>query len=140
MLNLLISLLCLLPGQSTNDEVVAILKQKMEASTLCWNKGDLECFMDTYWKSDSLMFIGGQRITYGWENTLESYKVGYPTAKERGKLRFTYKAITRLSDEVYFMVGQYHLEREAGNDTGHFSLVWKWIDNDWVIIADHSSH
>ncbi|RYY67829.1 MAG: DUF4440 domain-containing protein, partial [Chitinophagaceae bacterium] len=35
-----------------------------------WNNGDLVSFMDTYWKSDSLMFIGKSGVTYGWQNTL----------------------------------------------------------------------
>ena len=139
MLTLLLSIILSIPFQP-QQSVEEILKDKMTKSTKCWNEGDLECFMQTYWKSDSLKFIGGNGITYGWENTLQKYKVGYPTEKERGTLNFTFLSVEPISKEVYFMVGKYHLELETGDDTGHFSLVWKFIDGNWVIIADHSSN
>lgn len=139
MLQLFIYIFLLVPHQEPVT-VEQLLKQKMDASTECWNQGNMECFMDTYWKSDSLLFIGGTRLTYGWENTLQNYKVGYPTSKERGTLSFTYKKIIKISSDAYFMVGAYHLKREAGDDNGHFSLLWRHIDNNWVIVADHSSN
>ncbi|MCF6359784.1 MAG: nuclear transport factor 2 family protein [Cyclobacteriaceae bacterium] len=139
MLTLLLSIILSIPFQP-QQSVEEILKDKMTKSTECWNEGDLECFMQTYWKSDSLKFIGGNGVTYGWENTLQKYKVGYPTEKERGLLSFTFLSVEPISKEVYFMVGKYHLELETSDGTGHFSLVWKFIDGDWVIIADHSSN
>ena len=39
-----------------------------------WSAGDLELFMQGYWKSDSLMFVGSNGITYGWDKTLANYK------------------------------------------------------------------
>ena len=39
-----------------------------------WNEGNIEKFMSSYWKSDSLMFIGKNGIQYGWKKTLDSYK------------------------------------------------------------------
>jgi len=138
MLNFLLSIVFVASFQAQSS-VEELLKSKMIKSTECWNEGDLECFMQTYWKSDSLKFIGGNGVTYGWENTLQRYKVGYPTSKERGTLSFTFLSVEPISTEVYFMVGKYHLKREAGDDTGHFSLLWKVIEGDWVIVADHSS-
>ena len=42
-------------AQSGNDRAIRrLLQQQTEA----WNRGDLEGFMQTYWKSDSLMFVG----------------------------------------------------------------------------------
>jgi len=139
MLNFLLSIV-LVASIQTQPSVEEILKYKLIKSTECWNSGDLECFMQTYWKSDSLKFIGGNGVTHGWENTLQRYKVGYPTEKERGTLSFTFLSVEPISKEAYFMVGKYHLKREVGDDTGHFSLVWKFIEDDWVIIADHSSN
>jgi hypothetical protein len=51
------------------DEIT--IKNSLETHKwLAWNRGDLsKRFMDTYWKSDSLMFIGKSGVTYGWQNT-----------------------------------------------------------------------
>jgi len=34
------------------------IRNVMDQQVNCWNKGDIDCFMKSYWQSDSLMFIG----------------------------------------------------------------------------------
>ena len=36
------------------DEVAVVMAAQMDA----WNQGDLEGFMEGYWRSDSLLFVG----------------------------------------------------------------------------------
>jgi hypothetical protein len=44
-----------------------------------------------------------------------------------------------LSDKNYFVVGKWHLQRSIGDIGGHFTLLWRKIKGQWVIVADHSS-
>jgi len=111
------------------------MNDQMEA----WNKADINRFMQAYWKSDSLMFIGKEGVTYGWEKTRESYIKGYPDTASMGKLNFTIKHVKRLSVLYYHVVGKWHLTRTDGNLSGHFTLLFKKINNKWVIVSDHSS-
>jgi len=104
-----------------------------------WNRGDIAGFMQTYWKSDSLMFIGKSGITYGWQKTLDNYKKRYPDTAAMGKLRFDLIEFKQLSSTVYFVVGKWFLTRSIGNVNGAFTLLLRKINNRWVIIADHSS-
>ena len=67
--------------------------------------------MQDYWQHDSLMYIGKNGITYGWENTLENYKKGYPTKAHTGRLRFKIKDISKIEEEAYFVMGEYYLSR-----------------------------
>lgn len=120
-----------------SDETVIMGKLQRQAD--CWNNGDVECFMKDYWQSDSLMYIGKNGVTYGWRQTLERYKVNYPDAEAMGKLHFEVISLRRLAPDCFFMVGKWNLNRSIGNIGGHFSLIWKRIDGNWVIIADHSS-
>ena len=39
----------------------------LDFQTQEWNKGNIPAFMETYWKNDSLMFIGKSGVTYGWQ-------------------------------------------------------------------------
>ena len=56
-----------------------------------------------------------------------------------GTLEFTVRDLKRVTSDVYFMVGNYHLERDSlENADGIFTLVWKREGNNWVIVADHS--
>jgi len=117
----------------------SIIKQKLWNQADCWNSGDIDCFMKDYWKSDQLLFIGKTGVTYGWQNTLENYRKRYPGKKEMGKLKFDILELMKIDEEHYFMVGKWHLTREIGDLSGHFSLLWQNIDGNWLIVADHSS-
>ena len=104
-----------------------------------WNNFNIESFMEGYWKSDSLKFIGKNGITYGWDSTLENYKKIYPSKEAMGKLTFTIISLDLISDTSAFMIGKYHLKRKNDEPSGHFTLLWLKIDGKWLIVADHSS-
>jgi len=111
----------------------------MDAQTSAWNKGDINGFMKTYWQSDSLLFIGKNGITYGWQATLDRYKKTYPDVTAMGKLDFKLLEFKPLAEGIYFLVGKWHLQRTIGDLQGHFSLVLRKINGEWKIVADHSS-
>lgn len=123
-------------GQSMDE---TIIRNAMNEQLAAWNAGDINRFMDTYWKSDSLMFIGKSGVTYGWENTKNNYHKGYPDTTAMGKLDFQLIQVKRLSVLYFSVVGKWHLDRTIGNLEGHFTLLFKKIKNKWVIISDHSS-
>jgi ketosteroid isomerase-like protein len=104
-----------------------------------WNKGDINGFMQTYWKSDSLMFIGKNGIKWGWQTTLENYKKGYPDTAAMGKLSFDIIQVKKLSGEYYYVVGKWMLKRTIGDLSGHYDLLLRKIKGQWKIVADHSS-
>ncbi len=121
----------------SKDEVS--ITNAMVEQQKAWNSGDLDHFMQTYWRSDSLMFIGKNGPTYGWQNTLNNYKKGYPDTAAMGKLNFDIISIKRLSGLYYSVVGKWYLKRSIGNIGGAFTLLFKKINMRWVIIQDHSS-
>lgn len=107
----------------------------------CWSAGDLTCYMQGYWKSDSLLFVGSRGLTYGWQQTLDNYKRSYPDVSAMGKLHFELKELRPLSPETMLVVGKWHLQREAakGDLEGHFSVIFRRFPGGWKIIADQSS-
>ena len=123
---------------SQNREEKSI-RNLLAQQTAAWNKGDLTQFMHGYWQSDSLMFIGNSGITYGWQNTLNNYKKNYSDTALMGKLKFDLLEFKKLSEQNYFVIGTWQLTRSLGNLKGLFSLLFRKIKNNWVIIADHSS-
>ncbi len=124
---------------SAQSKVEQTIRSLLEEQRLAWNAGNLEIFMGTYWQNDSLMFIGKTGITYGWQNTLNNYKKGYPDTAAMGKLKFDILEVKRLSVMYFFVVGKWHLTRSIGDVGGHFTLLFKKVKNKWVIVADHSS-
>ena len=122
-------------GPRAENAIRAIMARQEAA----WNRGDLEAFMEGYWRSDSLRFIGSRGLTYGWQQTLDNYRKGYPDRAAMGTLTFTLLSVEPLSRKSAFVVGKWHLKRSAGDLSGHFTLFWKKIKGEWVIVADHSS-
>lgn len=117
----------------------ASIRKLLQAQTEAWNKGDIEGFMQTYWKSDSLLFIGKSGVNRGWKATLANYKKGYPDTTAMGKLFFDLIEIKKLSPEYFYVVGKWMLKRSIGDLSGHYDLLLRKIKGKWVIVADHSS-
>ena len=116
----------------------SIVKDLMSQQETAWNNADINGFMKHYWNSDSLKFIGSKGITYGWQKTLDNYIKGYPNKEAMGILTFTILEATQLSETSIYVIGKWELKKEkpAG---GHFTLLWKKINSQWVIVADHTS-
>ena len=123
-------------AQSADEQqILGILERQTQA----WNRGDLQGFMRGYWEDDSLMYIGKGGVTYGFAKTLQSYIRNYGDTARMGRLQFDILHLKKLSEDHYFVVGKWSLRRSAGDVGGHYTLLWKKIKGQWVIIADHSS-
>ena len=120
---------------SSKKEITNMMLQQAED----WSNGDIEGFMEGYIKSDDLKFVGSKGITYGWKQTLENYKKGYPSKEHMGILTFNLLEFDQLSKDVFLVIGEFHLKRTVGDADGMFSIILKRIDGKWKIIADHSS-
>lgn len=121
--------------KADQQRVENILQQQSQS----WNRGDLNGFMQTYWQNDSLCFVGKDGLTYGWKAALQRYQRSYPDAKAMGKLTFQLQQIKFLSPAYCFVIGHWHLTRDAGNLEGEFTLLLRKINGHWKIIVDHSS-
>jgi ketosteroid isomerase-like protein len=138
-MKLLFLMLCIssLAFSQTGEE--KSIRQLLKTQTESWNRGDIEGFMQTYWKSDSLMFIGKSGVHFGWQETLNNYKKGYPDTTAMGKLSFDIITVKKLSAEYYYVVGKWILKRTIGDLSGYYDLLLRKIKGRWYIVSDHSS-
>lgn len=104
-----------------------------------WNKGDIPGFMHGYWENDSLVFIGKNGPTYGYNNTLRNYQKNYPNKDYMGVLNFDILSVQSIEKDHYFVIGKFMLQRKVGDASGHFTLIFKRIHGIWKIVSDHSS-
>jgi hypothetical protein len=122
-------------SKTEKQKILSVLDKQVEA----WNEGNLEKFMETYWKSEKLVFVGSRGPTYGWQAALDNYKKGYPDKAAMGKLEFKILEVSKIDTNTVFVIGRFELTREIGDLAGHFSLVIQKINGKWLIISDHSS-
>lgn len=138
----LLSLVFLVPtawSQSLSAKDKSAILTALKDQETCWNEGDIDCFMEGYWKSDSLTFTGSSGIVYGWQSTMERYKRRYPGPAEMGKLTFSVLRMAKIDKKTVTLIGKFHLAREIGDLEGYFTLIWKKINGKWLIISDHTS-
>lgn len=121
--------------EKEKQAIIGVLKQQEHD----WNTGNIESFMQSYWKSKDLRFVGGSGVSNGWQATLERYQRTYPDQIAMGKLRFEVLSINSITQDVYLLIGKFFLTREIGDLEGIFSLVWKKENDQWVIAADHTT-
>ena len=132
-------LIFLVSCKSTNhcNEIYNLMKQQEDA----WNNGNLENFMNVYWKNDSLVFIGKSGINYGWDKTFSNYKNTYKTKEQMGTLEFKNLICNTINDSTHIVTGKWSLKRNdsIGNINGFYSLIWVKKQTGWKITYDHTS-
>lgn len=131
-------ILCACKTNTSTEQYKSDIEKIMNLQVEAWNNYDLEGFMQPYWQSDSMRFMGKRGLNYGWQTTLDNYKKGYPDPSAMGTLEFDILSIEKIENEHALVIGKWTIYR---NDTisGHYSLIWKKIDGEWKIIVDHSS-
>ncbi len=114
--------------------------ETLKRQTTDWNAGRVDRFMNGYWKSDSLTFVGKAGVTYGYMETLANYRKRYPDRASMGTLKFDILQLDFPARNMAYVIGGWHLTRpKIGDAAGHFSLLWRKINNRWIIVSDHSS-
>jgi ketosteroid isomerase-like protein len=118
-----------------------IINTLMGNQITSWNNGDIDAYMEFYWKSDSLQFIGSKGLTYGWDTTLFNYKKTYSSKEKMGELDFSNLNCKDLKNNSFLINGKWHLKRneELKDLEGFYTLIWRKIDGQWKIVYDHSS-
>lgn len=113
----------------------------LEAQVAAWNRGDLEGYMDGYWRSPDLVFQSGETVVKGWQATLERYKKRYQSeGREMGRLSFGELEVSALAPDAAFVRGAWQLEMKDGTRPhGLFTLLLRRKDGAWRIVHDHTS-
>ena len=115
------------------------IRELLEKLRLDWNKGDITVYMQGYWKSDSLLFVGRSGPDYGWQKTLEGLQKRYPDKAAMGYLTFDIKKIKMIDKKHAYVLGAMNFKIEKDDPKGYFTLIVKKFRDGWKVIVDHSS-
>jgi ketosteroid isomerase-like protein len=129
--------MCVIPEDQDPGGVRRLLDEQVTA----WNCGDLEGFMKGYWKSDSLTFYSGGKVSHGWQATLDGYRKRYQSeGREMGTLVFDLHDVTLPARGQALVRGGWSLKLKDGEPRGLFTLWLRWFpDAGWRVVHDHSS-
>lgn len=122
--------------QPSADEVAILANFKQQEA--CWNKADIDCYMQAYYPSNDIKTISRAGVTYGYENIRRQYKQ-YWNAENMGQLHFDQLRLQSMTAGFYLVTGRFNLERGETVSRGHFSAVFQKIEGKWYMVSDHSS-
>ena len=122
-----------------NSKDKKAISEMMKVQEIYWNNGDIESFMEGYWNNAELVFVGKNGPTYGYHNTTEKYKKGYPDKESMGQLHFDILHTQQWDENTIQLIGKFTLTRENDQPTGFFTLLFRKIDSVWKIVSDHTS-
>jgi ketosteroid isomerase-like protein len=123
----------------TDEKAAAGIRKVMEDQAAAWNRGDIEGFMQGYWKSEKLNFVSGTNVARGWQAALDRYNKSYDSKAKMGTLTFSELEITVLSKDSAVVLGSWALQREKDTPGGKFTLIFRKFKDGWKIIHDHTS-
>jgi beta-aspartyl-peptidase (threonine type) len=127
--------------EQVRDDAEEGIKHMLVSQIEAWNRGQLEGFMQGYWRSPDLTFFSSGTVTKGWEPTLLRYRQRYKSqGKEMGQLEFQDLNIDLLSRRAAVVTGKWHLTMSDGKQPhGLFTLIVKKMPGGWKIVHDHTS-
>ena len=108
----------------------------MDAQEDAWNEGDINEFMSHY--HPQVCFLGKTDQTCGREEVTANYLRSYPDRDAMGKLEFDNWEIHVFDARNAWVSGTWTLFRENDNLHGRYSLLWRFEDEGWLILRDHS--
>ena len=125
------------PSTNSCFDIYNLMQQQEDS----WNSGNIDDFMNIYWRNDSLVFIGKSGINYGWDKTSTNYKNSYKTKEQMGTLKFKNLICNSINDSTHIITGKWSLKRNdsIGNLNGFYSLLWIKKQTGWKITYDHTS-
>src|SRR5438445_7923039 len=133
-----------------NQDAISEIQNILHAQQDAWNRGQIEEFMNGYWRSDQTVFVSGDEVTRGWQKVLDRYKKKYSDRSKMGTLTFSALEITPLSNDSAVVLGSWKLDRAndtpsqnaspartsgaAGEPHGRFTLVFRRFPEGWRIV------
>ncbi len=135
---LVLSLPVVIIAQS-GSKAEKLIMENFNQQVQCWNKADIDCYCQGYYKSEDTRIVSTRGIISGYDAIVASYKKNWP--KDRmGKLQFDQVKMDKLSGKVYLVHGRFNLEYEQAKPlSGYFTVIMKKIKGQWLMFADHSS-
>ena len=115
-----------------------IVRATVRAQAAAWNEGDLDAFMDIYWKNDALKFVSGGDVTRGWSATMKRYRDRYQGAAGMGRIDLDKLEAQLVTEDVAVVTGRVRHAVGENASASVFSLVMRRDEGVWRIVHDHT--
>lgn len=125
---------------NSTSETVAI-ERLLDEQSAAWSRGDLDGFMQAYWRDPRLYYASAGVCVRGWDALLDSYRQRYGQGAELGQAVFSQVEVELLDGDAAKVHGRFEVEADGTRTAaGSYTLVLRrFAGAGWRIVADQVS-
>lgn len=119
------------------DQAIRDLTLKLQAD---WNTGNMDGYLDAYWKSGEMSLMFGNQAVRGWQALADLFRSNWETEEAMGDFTTSDVVVSQISSDTVISSGAFtHIFPDETID-GSFTHVWKQLeDGQWQIAHEHTS-
>lgn len=119
------------------DETIRQLTDKLRTD---WNSGNMDAYLDAYWKSEQMSLMFGNQAVRGWQALADLFRGNWSTEPAMGDFSVSNVVVIPLSPDTVISSGAFTHVFPTETVEGSFSHVWKLqADGRWLIAHEHTS-
>lgn len=116
------------------------VRKALDGQVQAWNEGKLEEAMTYYWESPEMLWISKNGIDKGYTSVLEMFRKDFSDRSKMGVYTYLPLFIEEVSTEAVYYVFRWKIELQGKQLMGGISSqLWKKLNGNWVITAEHAS-
>jgi len=109
----------------------------LNAQTDAWNRGDLDGYLDYFWRDPRLYYASRNTVVRGWEALRESYARRYGEGAQLGHVQFSDVEIEILAEDAAKVTGRFEVTQAAYPASGTYLIVLrKFAEAGWKVVSD----
>jgi uncharacterized protein (TIGR02246 family) len=129
------------PGHAADEDEASAVRKVLATQVECWNRKDLDGFLDGYRRGPDVVFQSGASRFDGFEAMRARYRKTYQgEGREMGVLAFSGLEVVLLGPDAALARGRWELAMSDGKRPGGlFTLILRKQPEGWRIVHDHTS-
>ena len=104
-----------------------------------WNHHNLDGYLDSFWRSDSLVVVVEGETVRGWDLLSKALHLGYPNPSEMGSLTLDRVQVQMLSSDIGMAVTWDTVSFPKKKEFGTSTIVMKKLPEGWRVVVMHTS-
>src|ERR1700730_6426412 len=104
-----------------------------------WNRHDLDGYLESFWRSDSLILVVEGETVRGWDLLSKALHTGYPNPSEMGNLTLDRVQVQMLSSDLALALTWDTVSFPKKKEFGTSTIVMKKLPEGWRVAVMHTS-
>jgi uncharacterized protein (TIGR02246 family) len=113
--------------------------EEVNRAVAAWNRHDLDGYLDTFWRSDSLILVVEGETVRGWDLLSKALHTGYPNPSEMGNLTLDRVQVQMLSSDLALALTWDTVSFPKKKEFGTSTIVMKKLPEGWRVAVMHTS-